>query len=135
MAGPGIGVLEVPEHRELAAELKDGDGRLRRQSGNRADADSGWECLVLPDRGGVLERLRYYLQHADPAGDASQIAEQVVARLHLLDGLPAALPEAGDLAAGGQELLPGGTGGEIQPVALCHEPATPLWGDAEGPEL
>jgi hypothetical protein len=125
VAGPGVGVLEVAKDTELVAQLEHWDGRLGRQGGDRADADPGWEGLVLPDWGGVLERLRHHFEHADPAGYAGQVAEQVVARLHLLDGLPAAFPESGDLAAGDQELLPGCAGEEIQPVALCHEPVTP----------
>jgi hypothetical protein len=49
VAGPGVGVLEVPKHRELVAQLKHWYSRLGGQGGDRADADPGWECLVLPD--------------------------------------------------------------------------------------
>jgi hypothetical protein len=91
----------------LVAKLEHRDGRLWRQGGNRADADAGWEGLVLPDRGGVLERLRDHFEHADPPGDAGQIAQQVVTGLHLLHRLPPTLTEPSDFAAGGEELLPG----------------------------
>jgi hypothetical protein len=70
----------------------------------RTGPEPGTEHVVFPDRAAIPVRLRNHLQHTDPARDTSQIADQVVARLHLLHGLPSALPEARHLTAGGQAL-------------------------------
>lgn len=123
VTSPCVRCLEIAKCAQPVAQVEDRHGRLRRERDDRAYPYPAREVLILPNGRVILERFRHDLQECDPPRDTGEVADQVVTRLHLLDGPPPTFSEAGHLPTGGSELLPRRSCEQVQPVVPRHESA------------
>jgi hypothetical protein len=108
---------------ELLLEIEDRDCYFWGQDDHMLHTHPTGEEFIFPDWAYIFEGGRDHLQHADPSGDAGQVAQEIIARLELLHGLPPSFAEPGDVSTGIEELLPGRPRKQIQPILpYRHDP-------------
>jgi hypothetical protein len=94
VACPGAWTFQVSEDTQPVLQAQDRDGGLGGEGDQDAHAHAAWEILIRPNRAAVLEGSGPHLQETDPPRNAGQVAQQIIAGLHLLDGSPAPSAES-----------------------------------------
>ena len=115
-----VRVVQAPKACQLFTHVQDWNALLWRELEDGTHWDSAWVNGGTPDRLLIEVRLPLDLQQADPPRHASQVAEQVVAGLHPLDGRPALLTEARHVTAVVLKLFPRLDSEQIDPVRPGH---------------
>jgi hypothetical protein len=104
---PSIRIVKATKDRKLLPHLQHRDALLGGQRQHHSHRDTAGIDLRAPDRLLIVKWLPDDLQQANPPRHTGQVAKQIVSGLHLLDGCPALLAEAGHLTAVVVEFLPG----------------------------
>ena len=116
-----LGCLEGLEHFELRGEIERGYAVIGLNLSDYLDVDATGKEGLLPDGFDGVVGLIGDFEYGNPAGDAGEVSQQVVAGLDAADGLLSSFGEADDFGPGIEEFLPGDGIEQAEPVsAIAH---------------